>query len=393
MRPGGRANLVLWLITVALLTGAAHAADGRQPYKRMLDDPLTFSGPADAALDPQSLPAVNIGLFAPDPQSAGIGRELFRGVTLAIEQANHQGGYRGVPYQLVRRWADSPWAAGSKEMIRLAYEDGVLAVISGLDGSSNIGQQVAAKAYLPVVAPIAADSSLTHARVPWIFQLPPQDDIQARVLLDGCPHTTAAHPIGLISAATHDGRMQAASVRRAMQRLNLVPRFDFTLPTEHRDWAAVASRVEQNAPAYLVLILPAPVIVDMLQALADAGVDCPVGLPWVPGLNAARAQTFYPGSLTMVEPFVVQSENRRYHRFRDDYHTRFGQAPSFTAAYGYDAAQIIITGLARAGLTRKGLRQALAALSPYQGVSGTVQWDRGGANRGGRPATRSLAHR
>jgi branched-chain amino acid transport system substrate-binding protein len=275
-------------------------------------------------------------------------------------------------------------------MIRLAYEDDVLVVVSGLDSSSNIGQQIAAKAFLPVVAPVAADSTLSQARVPWIFQLPPTDDSQARILVEACLRLTAARRIGLISAASHDSRIQADSLRRAMHGFKLVPHFDF--PLEQQDRAEVSYRVKQNTPDSLVLAMPADAVLDLLKALAAAGVTCPIGLPWVPGLDTLQVHSLYPGAIVLIEPFTIQSDNQRYLRFRDAYHARFGQDPSYTAIYGYEAVQMIVTGLSQAGLSRKGLRQALAGLSPYQGVSGKVQWDHGGANCAAQPVAHYLTH-
>jgi hypothetical protein len=170
-------------IFLCCFTAAISIVQAQAPYKRILDDPRAFNGPVGTVTDPSSLNSIPIGLFAPFNQDDPAALDLYRGVMLAIEQANATGGYQGVDFNLVQRWAGSPWAAGSKEVVRLVYEDRVWAVIAFRDGAGHIAQQIAAKAYVPVIAPLSSASSLTHTGVPWIFRLPPDDQIQARVLV------------------------------------------------------------------------------------------------------------------------------------------------------------------------------------------------------------------
>lgn len=158
------------LVVGALLLTVVSGAD--EPYKKMLDDPMTFTG-TETLDGAENENEYRIGIFAPDDDDHPVGRDLVRGVSLAVEQANAAGGVNGKPLRLVRRWADDPWGAGSKEVIRMVFEDRVWALIGGPDGgTTHVAQQVATKAHLPLVAPVSSDPSLTHTRVPWIFRLP-----------------------------------------------------------------------------------------------------------------------------------------------------------------------------------------------------------------------------
>ena len=46
-----------------------------------------------------------------DPDHPDFG-DLWRGATLALEQENSAGGYRGKPFRLLPAWSESPWKAG-----------------------------------------------------------------------------------------------------------------------------------------------------------------------------------------------------------------------------------------------------------------------------------------
>jgi ABC-type branched-subunit amino acid transport system substrate-binding protein len=74
--------------------------------------------------------------------------------------------------------------------------------------------------------------------------------------------------------------------------------------------------------------------------------------------------------------------------FRTRFVSRFEHPPDAAAAHAYDAVTLVVAALGKSGLNRARLRDALQALSPYQGVSGLVQWDALGRNtRTVRPAT------
>jgi ABC-type branched-subunit amino acid transport system substrate-binding protein len=44
-------------------------------------------------------------------------------------------------------------------------------------------------------------------------------------------------------------------------------------------------------------------------------------------------------------------------------------------AHAYDAVTVVAAALGRSGLNRARLRDTIQALSPYQGVSGRIEWD------------------
>lgn len=66
--------------------------------------------------------------------------------------------------------------------------------------------------------------------------------------------------------------------------------------------------------------------------------------------------------------------------FAQRFETRFGHQPDYAAAHAYDATCLVVAAIRQAGLNRARIRDALATLSPWQGVTGTVHWDPTGQN-------------
>ena len=125
-----------------------------KPYATVGEHP-EYNGPAvpDAPPGP-----IRIGIFGPDAgrQAAALAAELERG---------------GNRYAITAISSDEPWGKASSALVKLIYEDEALALIAGDRNSSHLAEQLAAKAFLPVVA-LSSDRSLTSVNIPWIFRLP-----------------------------------------------------------------------------------------------------------------------------------------------------------------------------------------------------------------------------
>ncbi len=377
-------NLIILLLIIPVVSTAQDTSHSSPlaPPASILNTPADFSGWKGDVMDPARLDTVRIGLFAPDRPDDPVGVPMWNAAMLALEQVNSSGGFHGVPFGLVRRWSDNPWGAGSKKMIRLVYEDSVWAVIGSLDGEfTHIAEQIVTKAWVPLLSPVSADPTLNYVRIPWMFRLPPGDDKQAAVILrDGLqPH--ALKKVGLITSTDHDGRIFAEEMLNHLGRARRSPAFHFKLSLPDVDFDSVAARARSFQPGTIILRLPREGILELLASLDRKLPDVPLFLPWIPGLQRAEFTERYHGEIRSVLPFST-GDNPQYTRFTNLYRERYDQSPTPAAAYTYDALQLFLKALNASGLTRAGIRDAIAGLNGYQGVTGTIRWDNGWANQG-----------
>jgi ABC-type branched-subunit amino acid transport system substrate-binding protein len=66
--------------------------------------------------------------------------------------------------------------------------------------------------------------------------------------------------------------------------------------------------------------------------------------------------------------------------FQAKFLTRYGRYPDYTAAYAYDAANIVLAAIRTAGLNRPRIRDAVEAISPVHAATGVIEWDAQGQN-------------
>jgi branched-chain amino acid transport system substrate-binding protein len=62
-------------------------------------------------------------------------------------------------------------------------------------------------------------------------------------------------------------------------------------------------------------------------------------------------------------------------KFQRDYQARYGNSPSFAAAYGYEAATILLRGLGVGADSPDSFRDFLARTGAFEGVYGKLRFD------------------
>ncbi len=333
---------------VALLAVCAWA---QQPYKDADTFPPTYQGPGRDDPAPAGLQEVRIGFFGPSDPSHPEGGTIWQGASRAVEEANRAGGYRGLPFRLVARWSENPWRAGAAHVGRLAYEDQVWAIVGGIDGpTTHLAEQVVAKALLPLVSPASTDRSVNLAGVPWMFSCMPGDDLLAAVLVQAM---AGEKGVSLISATDHDSRAFTAELKKAMGSRGLTPAFHVEFDPG-KDAAQAATRAKE-APAVVLVAGPAD-SVRFLRALHASGFGGRIYAgPWVARLTALDAAE------DVVFPFALESLPAGF--------------PDYAAVYAYDATNLVIAAIRKAGLNRVAIYDAIRGLSPYAGAAGVMRFD------------------
>jgi branched-chain amino acid transport system substrate-binding protein len=328
----------------------------QEPYKDAGKFKPVYEGPGRESPAPKGLTEVRIGFFGPDDPSHPEGGTIWQGASRAIEEANRAGGYRGLPFRLVSRWSENPWRAGASHVVHTVYEDQVWAIVGGIDGpTTHLAEQIVAKALLTLVSPASTDRSVNLAGVPWMFSCMPPDDLLAGALVEAL---AGEKGVTLVSATDHDSRAFTAELKKAMGKQGLTPvsHVEFE-PGEHAEEAAERAK---GAPAVALVAGPSD-SARFLRALRSSHFSGRIYCgPWV-----AR-RTVLDAAEGVVFPFPLENLPEG---FRD-----------YAAVYAYDATNLVIAAIRKAGLNRVAIYDAIRALSPYSGASGVIRFDALGRN-------------
>jgi branched-chain amino acid transport system substrate-binding protein len=294
-----------------------------------------------------------------------------RGIELALQQINADGGVRGRKLEIVMRDDEGSGEKAARIASEFVKDGSILAVI----GHANSGAMVAAaKVYdghMPAVATTATSPDLTGVS-PWVFRVISSDSTngldlarfssalghrRAVILYENNPYgrgltnsfernfagdVLSADPIS--ESGTQDFEPFVAYFRRVS------PDVVFVAGTEQSGLALLREARKQGF------------------ASAFMGGDGWAGVV----LDTALADGAYVGA-----PFSAVDPRPEAQQFVAAFRAKYGLTPDGNAALGYDATMLLAQAIQARGTNRQALRDWLAGLTAeqaYRGVTGPIRF-------------------
>lgn len=351
----------------------------RTPYLEFFAEKQPFLGTGRDKAAPADLEAVRIGILAPLDEAspeAAMGHRMLQGATLAVEEANAAGGFRGLPYELIVLDDVGPWGASSNKMLALA-DTGSWAVLGSIDGqSTHIALRVALKLEVPLVTSGSTDPTLTETRIPWYVRVNADDRQNGYALASHIFHEKGLERVAVLRANTRYGRVGVAEFADAARRLQRPLLLELRYGTGDQDFSAQLDRIGQAGAAAVVLWGDSRDMARIVRQMRERGMEQPV---FGPDRMLAREFVESVGEagegVVAVDLWDPRRDDPALDRFRRRYRERFGEGPDAMAAHAYDGMNLIIESVRRAGLNRTRIRDAMSDLEEYEGVTGHIPFD------------------
>ena len=350
-----------------------------EPYKRFFTEPATFRGPGREDPEPEGLTEARIGALIPRKGvDARHGRSMERAITLAVEEANRDGGLRpGLPFALVVRDEAAAWGAAADAAVDLVMNQGVWGLIGGFeDANSHVLSRVLLKLETPTVNTAGPDPTLTEHAIPWLMRVRPDDRRNGYALAKRVIKTDGHRRIGVLRSNDRYGRVGTKEFVDAARRLHSPIVVEVRFEPETRDWTAQIDRLRRAKIDALVLWGRAVPTARALKAVRAAGLQAPAYGPdrlVDPRFLAAAGKA--AEGLVFTVPFRRDPKRKAWTTFVAAYRARFGEKPDDTAAYAYDGTRLLLASMRAAGLNRVRICDHLVGHRTYAGVTGTMRFD------------------
>jgi branched-chain amino acid transport system substrate-binding protein len=373
--------LILFALSPLIWAGDVHSDKNPSAgvFFNAREHQTNYAGPGREKGPATDIKEVLIGYFGPSSPSDSHGADMWNAACLAVEQANRAGGYNGLPFRLVAGWSENPWGTGVTEVTRMAYIHNVWAVISGIDGpSTHLAEQVVAKARLTLINPASTDKTVNLANVPWMFSCLPGDHLLAPVLAKAIASDVGNKSFILISAVDHDSHLFTVELTKSFIQYKLLPSYRFEFKPGQDNYDGLVEQIIRAGPHALVIIASAAESAKLISAVRGGGFEeiiyggpCMGQRRFIELAGDAAEGVVFP---------LLYEHGKESIAFEKEFEARFGRRPDYLAAHTYDAANILIAAIHKAGLNRALINDALRSLSPWQGVTGEIQWDPLGSN-------------
>ena len=361
-----------------------------EPYERFFMEPLEYRGWGRNLPEPEHLEAVKIGFIGPIEPTVSVatggpsheeqlGRMMLRGARLAVEQANRRGGYRprGIPYQLVVRNDNGLWGASGSEIVHLAYDEDVWAILGTIDGAnSHIAIRVALKAEIPMINTGDTDPTFVETNIPWVFRNITDDRQMSYLLADYLFDTLGVTRVAALRANNRYGRIGIDELRDAATRRGFPFLAELNYQVGDSDFEPQLRRLDALEPEVVVTWGDARESALILRQMRSLGMAARLV-----GSDRMASQEFLDlagaaaeGALS-VSPWNPTRGSAAQQAFRAAFVERFGVLPDTYAAHAYDGVNMLIQAIEQAGLNRALIRDELAAVRQWEGATGPKVFD------------------
>jgi branched-chain amino acid transport system substrate-binding protein len=351
------------------------------PYFEHYTDLIEYNGAARDIPDPDSneLTEIRIGFLGPlinHPDQA-LGNRMLKGATLAIDEANEAGGYCGKPFKLMLHNDSAIWGASSNEVVKMVYDEKVWAMFGSISSdTTHIALRVALKAEIPLVNSASTDPTIPETLIPWYFTDLQDDRVQGYTLARYIYTELGLKRVAILRVNDRYGRFGVLKFRDASRRLGHPVVIEQKFMPGDSDFHHQLGVIQDSRADAIVIwsdIKPAATILRQIQELGMKqrvfGSHRTIGDELV-RLAGSAAEGF-----EAVYPYNPSQRRQKWQDFNTRFEARYQETPDHFAALAYDAMQILLQSICRAGLNRGRIRDALTSVEQYDGVTGEMKFD------------------
>lgn len=347
----------------------------QEAYKYHFVEPIEFLGAGRDKKAAADLEEVRIGFLGPleGSELVPLGEQMLNGATLAIEQANHAGGYKGLPFKLMVHNDVGLWGAAANEVVKMD-EEKVWAWLGSIDDIvSHVALRATLKMEIMMVNTGDPDPTFTETNIPWAIRVI-SDDRQSGYALATHIFKDRQHKrVAVIRTNTRYGRVGIMEYSGAAVRLGHPMMIEERFNNGETDFSMQLNNIKKVTPDAVVIWANAKESALIVNQMRDMGIDVPI---YASDRIVSNEFLEIAGSnaegIISTSPYDPTADNEKLREFEKAYKERFGMEPDVFAAHAFDGMNLIVASIQEVGLNRVLIRDVLTDLTTFQGYEGVT---------------------
>jgi branched-chain amino acid transport system substrate-binding protein len=336
--------------------------------------------PCVAASHPDAL---KIGVLAPlsGPYAAG-GTSFVQAATLAVEQANAEGGVFGQRVTVVVGDTQGRVDVAKAEALRLVSREKVSALVGAYLSEETVGvMEVAAAHRTVLLVPVAATAEITdkvrqeYARYRCVFRvgysLPQWAEMIAAFLSD-----RKVRRYAFVGAGIRWNRELGETLERIVAPRGIAPAYAAYYSPGNPAFDTIAVAAAAASPDIVILADPGRNSVSFLKRLRESA----PGLPAL-SIGGALGDARLAASVPLSAPVYVQAAAWRgvspaATAYVERYERRYGTAPvGYSDTLPYDAVTVLVDAWRKAGSAATEAVVPVLERGTFEGMAGAYRFD------------------
>jgi ABC-type branched-subunit amino acid transport system substrate-binding protein len=317
-------------------------------------------------------------LSAPGSYLSGI--EMMNAMGLAVDEINEAGGLLGKPVELVIGDTEGTPERGTAVAERLISQNGVVGLVGEFhSGPGLAGLEVAHKYGIPFIQVDTWSNDITGSGYPEIFRIAPTNSYYSNI------HTNYIKEVGWTSVVhinenTDFGIELAEATKADLEAIGVTVELLY-VEQDTEDFTPVLQRIQQNPPDVIDIGLTGASGFRLQRQACELGIA-----PTAETAVFSNLEVQYPDfwenvgecGVYTVFPYIglpgsLQTDKTK--AFIAKYEETFGQRPGAAALAAYDAINIMMDAITRAGTTESQALILALEETDYEGVQGNYYFE------------------
>ncbi len=310
--------------------------------------------------------------------TAHFGQDTDRGVRLAIEEVNAEGGVLGKKLKLVTLDDRGDSAEAANAVNRLIDVEKVSAVLGEVASSLSLaGGRVAQRRKIPMISPTSTNPKVTEVG-DYIFRVCFIDPFQGKVMATFARNNLKFDKVAILKDVKNDYSIGLADAfQKSFTALGGTIVVEQSYSQGDTDFSAQVTAI-RGTQAQAVFV---PGYYSEVGTIARTADRLGLKVPLLGGDGWDSPDLFKIGGDAIngsyfSDHFAPDVATEKSKAFVANFAKKYGQAPTGLGALGYEAALVLIDSIKRAGKNDPGaIRDAIAATKDFEGVTGKITID------------------
>ena len=321
------------------------------------------------------------GIISESGAVEAYGAAAKKGMDLALEELNAEGGFNGKPISIVYKDDATNAQIGQQVTKELIEDEGIKMIIGAI--SSTVTLAIAPQceeAGAILLSPAASATSVSNAG-DWIFRNYPSDQLEGTAMAKFAKEELGAERVVIFAYDNDWGTGLAEVFKKQYEgRFRSVEKsfmFDESMMDQVPAWVEETKALDPDA---VYVIGYDQELLTLLQAFESAELDA-IRMS-TSSVTPAIGRRAGSAAQNMVYPqtvFDLESTDPEVASFVADYRAKYNEDPDLYAAHGYDAVKVLHYAMTEANSTHpKSVKGALISLENFDGAAGATSFDSAG---------------
>ena len=309
---------------------------------------------------------------------APYGHQVTRGIDLALEETNAEGGFKGQPIQLVYRDDATNAEKGVEAVKDLINNEGAKIILGAV--SSPVTLEIAPiceKKRILLLSPTASAPRISEAGE-YIFRNYPSDILEGTAMADFA-RARGIRRVAIFALDNEFGNgLSEVFTRRFESKSRKVVKTFRISEDDTASFPRMIEEIKEMGPQGIYLVAYVDVMTELLKQLRASG--CEAMLMGSGSVIDQLASNPAAEQFVYAQPtFDPSSEQPAVRSFVEAFRAKYNKEPDIFAAHGYDAFNLVVQAMRDTGFAFPDeVRRGLHGLGDYEGAAGRTTFDERG---------------